>query len=664
MSKSLLWLGAGEAKSPTVDYNKYDKVILVDPLLRIDSSNLIDDTNKVVMLNKAVAINKTGKHPFNVFNNEEYSSFLSPAGLQDIYPNLEIEDIESVETIAVERIIDEYRLDGKENTLILDFACLSGHILEQLKNARLLSLFNTVFVSAGKIPLYENTNDIHTILKLLTDNFYQHVEEYGDDPDVCAYKFCFNPLLEEVAYLQNEVLDLKAQIKLVVQTNQDVENEKDELKVLLSNSQTAFAELKKELQQANSHAEALKAGKSDIEHKFKETKQQLENEHTDNRDLKGQLEAAQEKVKSLEDVKRRLKEQQEQELEYQKSLKDYAEIENSLKAKLEESEEKQKETYSLFSAKKQEVETLSAELESLKRENALLVNKNDTSSAIADLEQKLTSMLERQNDDSIEIANALGKHITRCNEEQKSNIASQFELRKLSVFSQLPVSYSQYSMDPPNLAELSTLVSTNNYDVIIEFGSGLSTIVAAGAIHERFQAKANAQSYSLEDSSSRDELSNALPKHIVSFEHSNEWLEHTNQLLLSAGLGQYVDLYHAPLVSVPDFVEIEDGNLFYDCTEKLLELKRIFNNRKAKLLIIVDGPASDKDSNSNQDFALPLLLNYLSQCDVTFFLNNANLGDKKEIIGRWKDEVDRRQLHVKVKQLETPKGATIVNIQS
>ena len=42
-------------------------------------------------------------------------------------------------------------------------------------------------------------------------------------------------------------------------------------------------------------------------------------------------------------------------------------------------------------------------------------------------------MLNKQNDDSIEIANALGKHVTRCHEEQKSNIASQFELRKLSA---------------------------------------------------------------------------------------------------------------------------------------------------------------------------------------------------------------------------------------
>jgi len=33
MKKTLLWLGAGEAQTPNLDFSEYDQIILVDPLL-------------------------------------------------------------------------------------------------------------------------------------------------------------------------------------------------------------------------------------------------------------------------------------------------------------------------------------------------------------------------------------------------------------------------------------------------------------------------------------------------------------------------------------------------------------------------------------------------------------------------------------------------------
>ena len=333
-----------------------------------------------------------------------------------------------------------------------------------------------------------------------------------------------------------------------------------------------------------------------------------------------------------------------------------------LKTKLKESEEKQKETYGWFASRKQQAEALSIELEALKRENALLASNNETALAVSELESKLTAMLNKQNEDSIEIANALGKHVTRCHEEQKSNIASQFELRKLTGFSRIPISTNSYDMDSANLAELSSLVSQNTYDVIIEFGSGLSTVVSASTLQDKADRGFN-NGKCLEDKGNNSEIEKALPKHIVGFEQSSERLKETTGLLSNAGVEAYVDLCHAPLISVAHIDNAKGGELFYDCTEKLLELKRILNNRRANILVVINGPFLD-DDNKAKYWALPLVLDYFSQADITVFTNGTNSEQISDLIPQWEDECERRQLTANIKKLKTPKGVTIITIQS
>jgi len=332
-----------------------------------------------------------------------------------------------------------------------------------------------------------------------------------------------------------------------------------------------------------------------------------------------------------------------------------------LNAKLKASEEKQKETHGWFVSRKQQAEALSKEVEALKRENALLVSSKETASAVGELEQKLTSLLNKQSEDNIEIANALGKHVTRCHEEQKSNIASQLELRKLSALSRLPISIDSRSMDAPNLAELSSLIALNNYDVIIEFGSGLSTVVAASALQDRSAQQRNSDNL-LNETSNISDIANALPKHIVSFEESYEHGQKTKELLCNAGVDAYVELCHAPLVSVPSIDGSFEGVLFYDCAEKLLELKRTISADKARVLVIVTGSANESDEAQMAYWALPLVLDYLSRCSLTFFLNN-NANENSDLSVKWKDESKRRRLAITSEHLNTPKGATIFNIQ-
>ena len=730
MSKHLLWIGAGAAQSFDFDYSEYSKVILVDPLLQVASQEQFSDGAKFVTVQKAVITETVSKQPFKLFNNEEFSSFLEPTGLKEIYPNLMIEEVLDVETVSIIELIKELQVTGSENSLFLDLPCLSLEILNELKSNDILPLFQQIYVCAGKKPLFSSESDIKTITELLNNAFYQFVSEWNSDTDVCTHQFKFNSLLESVHIQKNEILDLQAQIKLVVNAHQDLESDKEELKTLLANSQIAFNEAQAELHVANEkernlqeiienlrdsekvYLDKIKILKSDLSAKVttvERLESQLLEEQSKSKQLTERVESLtaeiQVKSNSIASLETKLSsvsdnatleidtltkdnekltfalteekaradkahasEQSlkatlsEQESRNKQTSEAYENELQELKTKLKESEEKQKETYGWFASRKQQAEALTEELEVLKRENALLASNNETALAVSELESKLTAMLNKQNEDSIEIANALGKHVTRCHEEQKSNIASQFELRKLTGFSRIPISTNSYDMDSANLAELSSLVSQNTYDVIIEFGSGLSTVVSASTLQDKADRGFNNGKY-LEDKGNNSEIEKALPKHIVGFEQSSERLKETTGLLSNAGVEAYVDLCHAPLVSVAHTDSAKGGELFYDCTEKLLELKRILNNRHAKILVVINGPFLD-DDNKAKYWALPLILDYFSQADITVFTNGTNSEQISDLIPQWEDECERRQLRANVKKLKTPKGVTIITIQS
>ena len=142
MSRHLLWIGAGAAQTPDFDYTKYTKVILVDPLLQSESSEQLNNNEKFVSVVKGVTTESVGNQSFKLFNNEEFSSFLEPVGLKQIYPNLVQEEILDVETTSISQLIKEHQVTGYENTLFLDVPCLAEEILNELKTSNILRLFH------------------------------------------------------------------------------------------------------------------------------------------------------------------------------------------------------------------------------------------------------------------------------------------------------------------------------------------------------------------------------------------------------------------------------------------------------------------------------------------------------------------------------------------
>ena len=169
---------------------------------------------------------------------------------------------------------------------------------------------------------------------------------------------------------------------------------------------------------------------------------------------------------------------------------------------------------------------------------------------------------------------------------------------------------------------LINLVEQNNYDAIIEFGSGTSTLILAKALERVGQRVGGAPL-------------------LLSFDHLEEYSEKTHKLLKQARLTEHASVYLAPLASWQD----ESGNPFshYNCNEALLSFKRRLPDSASKILVVVDGPPAASGRHARYP-ALPKILEAFPPEEYTshFLLDDYVRKDEQEIAARWQEGLNRR----------------------
>ena len=134
----------------------------------------------------------------------------------------------------------------------------------------------------------------------------------------------------------------------------------------------------------------------------------------------------------------------------------------------------------------------------------------------------------------------------------------------------------------------------NNRNSIIEFGSGLSTIMMGRLIK-----------------------SEKLNSKLFSIEHDQEWVNFLNKILLKEKLTNKVKIIYAPLNKTFN----KENQLFswydFDITEVLDEVKEFD-------MVIIDGPPGFTNNNFLSRYnALPYVYNYLKE-DFVIMMDDAN----------------------------------------
>lgn len=236
-------------------------------------------------------------------------------------------------------------------------------------------------------------------------------------------------------------------------------------------------------------------------------------------------------------------------------------------------------------------------------------------------------------------ADAVAKHIANSTKQLENYIAIQHYMtmgKKLPAFHGWPIS-------PDFGLLLIDLIEQYQYDLVVEFGSGTSTILIA-------QALANVQQ------------STGRPSQQVTFEHLDSYHTRTQSMLNAAGLSNAVQLVHAPFT---DYIAPNGRTYrYYSCQDKLRKMAQAMpNHSELMILVVVDGPPANTGPLARYP-ALHHLWPQFEGAHFDFLMDDYIREDEREIVRVWRDEMLRHDLDVGVTHLKFEKEAALLTVKT
>lgn len=217
---------------------------------------------------------------------------------------------------------------------------------------------------------------------------------------------------------------------------------------------------------------------------------------------------------------------------------------------------------------------------------------------------------------------------------------------------QIPLNVHGWPISPDIAVFLLNKIENENYDLIIEFGSGTSTVLFAMALRNKANGlpsmKKNCEGSDVDSSA---EVPHSPPQ-IISFEHDKLYHGRTCSRLAKEGLEKLVDLVHAPLV---EYQYKGEAQLYYSCSQALEQVANALGNSFAKILVLVDGPPGALGPRSRFP-ALPHLLSKLAKHRIDIALDDYNRKEEKAIVEEWKSMLRDRSIPYSEESVVCEKG--------
>jgi len=160
---------------------------------------------------------------------------------------------------------------------------------------------------------------------------------------------------------------------------------------------------------------------------------------------------------------------------------------------------------------------------------------------------------------------------------------------------------------------ITNLIEKNNYDLIVEFGSGTSTVIIAKTLankkHRRPSTKQPPQ---------------------IAFEHLEKYHDITLSNLKNAGLESKVNLIFSPLLKQ----EIKEGEtyLYYNCQSKLEKIAK--QSEYKHVLLLVDGPPGITGKHARYP-ALPIIARLFPASHLDIILDDYERKEEREVAEMW-----------------------------
>jgi predicted O-methyltransferase YrrM len=180
---------------------------------------------------------------------------------------------------------------------------------------------------------------------------------------------------------------------------------------------------------------------------------------------------------------------------------------------------------------------------------------------------------------------------------------------------------------PDFLLKLVELVVTGSPKYIVEFGSGVSSIVLGAAMKKFSQGK------------------------VDSFDHHQDFSNNTNRIIEVNGLNDVVRINYSPL----------EKYIFHEHEWQWYDRIKVDNIESNIDLLIIDGPPRSIQKRS-RFLALPILFDRLAETSVVV-IDDSNREDEKEVIEEWNKFLRVKKVQFTVSAFEYfDKGMTIIKI--
>lgn len=253
----------------------------------------------------------------------------------------------------------------------------------------------------------------------------------------------------------------------------------------------------------------------------------------------------------------------------------------------------------------------------------------------------LDTQLKNQADELLN----LRKHLEKKLKQEMLNATQQLEafLDIQSFFNNgehLPLMHG-WPVSPDFALYLIQLLEKNHYDLILEFGSGTSTVIMAKTL-EHLKSAGASKSATLQ----------------IAFEHLKKYHDQTLAGLEASKLAKAVQLVLAPLQPY----QSPEGNTYsyYDCHDTLADLAKTFPVSGIKILMIVDGPPSSTGKHARYP-ALPAVLAHFKNHAVDILLDDYVRADEKEVGALWEKDFKQLGHFVEIENINMEKGALLIS---
>ncbi|MEB2332286.1 MAG: class I SAM-dependent methyltransferase [Nitrosomonas sp.] len=256
------------------------------------------------------------------------------------------------------------------------------------------------------------------------------------------------------------------------------------------------------------------------------------------------------------------------------------------------------------------------------------------------------AQFKKQADELVRVRKFLDSTLKKEVANATKQIKSFIGLQSYLATGELPsINIEQHSwpVSPDFALYLIELIEFNDYDLIIEFGSGLSTVIIAKAIRRAARRQGK------------------KPADFVSFDHLEHYYKQTCTQLEHAGLINAVQLILAPLQDWQD----SNGRIqpYYACQSTLTALKQKYVVADLRILVIVDGPPAATGKHARYP-AGPLILEHFANAHIDLLLDDYIREDEKEIVQRWQTDIAAAGFSQIATEYKLEKDACLIKVQS